>query len=85
LVPYRRIPEHGSVRLITIGFTGKMNCFSLDSGKLIWSHDLVKEYGGKIQEYGYSSSPTVRLRLDRSSIQHVVPVRMKKGDTCEDA
>ncbi len=44
-------------RLITIGFTQRMNCLSLDAGKVLWSHDLIKEYGGKIQEFGYASSP----------------------------
>ena len=44
-------------RIITIGFTGKMECLSLDKGESIWSHDLVKEFGGKIHEFGYSPSP----------------------------
>ncbi len=44
-------------RLITVGFTGKLNCVSVASGKPIWSHDLVEKFGGKIQEFGYSASP----------------------------
>ena len=44
-------------RIITIGFTGKMTCLSLDKGTPLWSHDLIKEFGGKIQEFGYSASP----------------------------
>ena len=44
-------------RLITVGFTGVMQCLRLDSGERLWSHDLVKEYGGTIQYYGYSNSP----------------------------
>ena len=31
------------------------------------------------------ASPTVRSRLNRSSIQHVVSVPIRKGDACEDA
>lgn len=44
-------------RVITVGFTGKMHCLSLDDGKPIWSRDLVKDFNGKAQEFGYSSSP----------------------------
>lgn len=44
-------------RLVTVGFTSKLNCVSTESGKLFWSHDLIKKFGGKIQEFGYSASP----------------------------
>ena len=44
-------------RVITIGFTGKMHCLSLDKGKLIWSRDLVGDFDGKRNEFGYSPSP----------------------------
>jgi outer membrane protein assembly factor BamB len=44
-------------RLYTIGFTAKMHCLDAKSGKLLWSHDLIKEFGGKIQEFGYAVSP----------------------------
>lgn len=43
-------------RIITIGFTAKMNCISLD-GKLLWSHDLLKQFQGESLEFGYSPSP----------------------------
>lgn len=43
--------------LVTIGFTGKMNCLDASTGELVWSHDLVKDFHGKIQEFGYSASP----------------------------
>ncbi len=46
-------------KIITIGFTGIMYCLDRKSGKPLWSHDLVKEFNGKIQYYGYSNSPVV--------------------------
>ncbi len=44
-------------RLITIGHTGLMNCLDVATGKPIWSHDLVKDFKGAVQYYGYSNSP----------------------------
>ena len=43
-------------RIITIGFTAKMNCVSLE-GKTLWSHDLVADFHGEPLDFGYSSSP----------------------------
>jgi outer membrane protein assembly factor BamB len=47
-------------RLITLGFTSRMHCLEAGTGKVLWSHDLVKEFGGKVQEFGYSASPLLR-------------------------
>ncbi len=44
-------------KIVTIGFTGVMQCLDAGSGSLEWSHDLVREFGGEIQYYGYSNSP----------------------------
>lgn len=44
-------------RLFTIGFTGLMRAFDAETGHVLWSYDLVKDLGGKVQHYGYSSSP----------------------------
>jgi outer membrane protein assembly factor BamB len=44
-------------RVITIGFTSKMRCINKTDGKLIWSKDLVEDFGGKVQEFGYAASP----------------------------
>ena len=43
--------------LFTIGFTSILNCIDRKNGSLKWSVDLIKEYEGKIQEFGYASSP----------------------------
>ncbi|GJM25260.1 MAG: polyvinylalcohol dehydrogenase [Phycisphaerae bacterium] len=44
-------------RVITLGFTGIMQCVDRAAGKPIWSHDLVKEYGGSVLKFGSSASP----------------------------
>jgi outer membrane protein assembly factor BamB len=44
-------------RVYTVGFTSKMHCLDRKSGARIWSHDLIEEYGGKVQTFGYASSP----------------------------
>jgi outer membrane protein assembly factor BamB len=43
--------------LYSIGFTGLVHCLDAKSGKLRWSRDLVKDFDGKVHEFGYSCSP----------------------------
>lgn len=44
-------------RLYTLGVTGVLCALDKNSGKLAWSHDLVKEYKAKRPQYGFSTSP----------------------------
>ncbi len=44
-------------RVYTVGFTSKLHCLSARTGKPIWSHDLVEEFGGQVQQFGYAASP----------------------------
>ena len=44
-------------RLIAVGFTGSMHCLDAKSGEVHWSHDLVGEFHGAVQYYGYANSP----------------------------
>jgi outer membrane protein assembly factor BamB len=46
-------------RVFTVGVTGKLHAFDATSGRVLWSHDLLAEYGGKVQGRGYSCSPIV--------------------------
>jgi len=39
------------------GATGKLHCVDRKSGKLLWSHDLLKEFHGNVRVNGYSCSP----------------------------
>ena len=43
--------------VLTSGATGKLNCLDKKSGKLLWSHDLLKEFQGTLRVNGYSCSP----------------------------
>lgn len=38
---------------------GKLVCFSNESGEILWSKDLVKEYGGRVIEWGINETPVV--------------------------
>ena len=46
-------------RVITLGYTGVLNCLERKSGSVLWSHELIKEFGGAALEFGYSASPIV--------------------------
>ncbi|MBI5764576.1 MAG: PQQ-binding-like beta-propeller repeat protein [Planctomycetes bacterium] len=43
--------------LYTISFTGRMFQFNRNTGKSGFIKDLVGEFGGKMQEFGYSAAP----------------------------
>lgn len=44
-------------RVITLGYTGVLNCLSLETGEPIWSRELVEELDGDVLDFGYSASP----------------------------
>lgn len=44
-------------RLFTPGVTGLLHCLDKKTGKVLWSHNLWKEFGGTPLIYGYASSP----------------------------
>jgi outer membrane protein assembly factor BamB len=43
--------------VFTTGATGKLHCLNKQTGKLIWAHDLFKEFNGTVRPNGYSCSP----------------------------
>ena len=43
--------------VFTAGATGKLHCLDKKTGKLVWSHDLLKEFQGTLRVNGYSCSP----------------------------
>jgi len=55
--PPNSTPTVEGERLYTLGFAGLLSALEKSSGKLAWSHDLVKEYGAKWPQYGFSASP----------------------------
>jgi outer membrane protein assembly factor BamB len=44
-------------RIVAIGVTGLLHCLDAATGRVLWSHNLVKDFGGRVQYYGYASSP----------------------------
>ena len=57
-------------RLYTIGTNSVMHCFNKKTGRVLWKHDLVDEFGAPIPGRGYASSPiayknTVIVPVDR--------------------
>jgi outer membrane protein assembly factor BamB len=43
--------------LYTVGSVGMLHALNKETGKVVWSHDLWKEYGGTKMGRGYSCSP----------------------------
>ncbi len=55
----RSTPFADGDRLYTLGLNGDLVCMSTGNGKVIWQKNLVKDFGGKIPQYGYSESVLV--------------------------
>jgi outer membrane protein assembly factor BamB len=43
--------------LITAGVTSKLHALEKQTGKVVWSHDLWREFGGTVKDRGYSCHP----------------------------
>jgi outer membrane protein assembly factor BamB len=57
----RATPTFHDGRIYALGTKGKLNCLDPATGKSLWNEpaDLVKDSGGKVPEWGFSSSPCV--------------------------
>ena len=44
-------------RLFSIGTNGVLHAFEKKSGKVLWKHDLIKDFKGDLRARGYSCSP----------------------------
>lgn len=44
-------------RLVTLSYSGKLHCLSVEDGTILWSHDLVPEFEATVLEFGHSASP----------------------------
>lgn len=42
-----------------LGATGILNCLELETGRVLWSHNLIEEHGAAVADYGLPSSPLV--------------------------
>lgn len=52
----RSTPLLADGKLYTIGVAGIMHCLDAKTGKVHWTHDLWKKFGGSVLNHGYSSS-----------------------------
>ena len=50
-------------RLFTVSGGGKLHAFSRQNGDLLWSHDLVAQFGAILAWHGYSCSPVAFREL----------------------
>lgn len=46
-----------------VGFTSKLHALNKKTGKPVWSHDLVEEFGGSTLHFGYSASPVLYKKM----------------------
>ncbi len=52
----RSTPTLDGHRLYTLGIAGDLVCMDARDGRLIWRHDLVKDFGGTRPNWGYAES-----------------------------
>jgi outer membrane protein assembly factor BamB len=55
----RATPTIAGHRVYALGATGILNCLDLETGKLLWSKDVVRDAKAKVNEWGMSSSPLI--------------------------
>jgi outer membrane protein assembly factor BamB len=55
----RATPTIDGTRLYALGINGDLVCMDTQDGRILWSRDSVKDFGGKIHDQGYSESPLV--------------------------
>jgi outer membrane protein assembly factor BamB len=58
------VGPHGTASIVgdrayVVGATGMFHCLAVEDGKVLWSHDLLKEFNVKNQEYGVSFSTLI--------------------------
>ncbi len=46
-------------RVFTMGGNGLFHCLDTQTGKPIWKHDLVGEFGAKLPHWGFACSPLI--------------------------
>ena len=69
----RATPTINEGHIYALGGRGDLLCLDAATGKTVWALDLVKKFGGKVPEYGFSASPAIFGKL------LVVDVGAEKG------
>ncbi len=55
----RCTPTVDGDRVYSLGTEGNLFCFAVDSGEIVWSKDLPRDFGTKTALWGYASHPLV--------------------------
>lgn len=55
----RSTPTFHNGKLYALGSAGLLNCFDAATGKVLWSHDIVKEHNAEAPMWGKSCSPLI--------------------------
>jgi len=55
----RATPTIDGNRLYTTGIAGDVVCMDIKDGRIVWQKDFVKDFGGKIPQWGYAESVLV--------------------------
>jgi outer membrane protein assembly factor BamB len=55
----RATPTIVDGQVYALGATGILNCLELETGRPVWSHNVVEERGVNVADYGLPSSPLV--------------------------
>jgi len=59
----RSTPTLDGDRVYVLGAYLVLTCLDAGSGKTVWQHDLVKEYGGKVLHWNHAGSPILEGNL----------------------
>jgi outer membrane protein assembly factor BamB len=46
-------------KVYAFGATGNLHCLDQKTGKSVWSHDVLAEFGAKMPGFGFASSPLI--------------------------
>ncbi len=55
----RATPTIEAGRVYTLGATGVLNCLDFNSGRRLWSKNILKEFDGRANTWGVSTSPFI--------------------------
>ncbi len=55
----RATPTVAGDKVYTLGTMGNLHCLDVANGKVCWAKDFVKDFGAKVQVWGFAAAPIV--------------------------
>jgi outer membrane protein assembly factor BamB len=55
----RSTPTIHDGRVYTLGAMGHLHCLEVETGKVLWSKDFVRDHGAKLPEWGFAASVVI--------------------------